>query len=174
MKQTKEHVNERIKELFKKTIVSKSRYNGSITDMDHFNLTCQGAGNDSMFRLMESNLFMFNTTYEGKKAILMLFSIPLNSDSGTKHVAEKVMEIISTVEKCLVTLDYSRSKEVRSDRFIYITLVKKYNDSFLEFLDRKLPKFKCKTKKKTRKKSIKGKQNNEKKSTKENSKVSAE
>jgi len=172
MNEDKIFIKNKIKELFKQTIKSKIRYNGTVNEINHFNLTCHGAGNNSMFKLMGSDLFLFNTTYEGKKAVLFLFSIPLNSDSGTKHVSEKVMEIISTVEKCLITIDYSNSKEVRSDKFIYITLIKKYNDSFLRFLERELPKFKSKTKKKIRKKIVKGVTNNEESSTEESCQVS--
>lgn len=161
MKKNKEGLYDRLKEIFKKTITSKNRYNGSIKNMEFFKLSIQAVSNNSMYRLIGSDLFTFNTTYEGKEAILMIFSMPLSSDSGTKHIAEKVMEIITTVEKCFVTIDYSKSQESKEDKFVYVALIKTYDQKFLEFLERKKFVLKTATKKKAKKKGDKGVTNNE-------------
>jgi hypothetical protein len=56
-----------------------------------------------------------------------VFSIPVNTpeETGAKNVAERVMDIIENMERILITLDYAHSKEVKEDKFIYITIVKK-------------------------------------------------
>ncbi len=168
MKKNKDGVRDRLKEIFKKTIESKLRYNGSFKNMEFFKLSVQAVSNDSMYQLVGSDLFMFNTIYEGKEAVLLLFRIPLNSDAGTKHIAEKVMEIITTVEKTFITIDYSSSQELKEDKFVYVTLIKTYDKKFLEFLERK--KFILKVTKKKGKK--KGVIKNEKSSVKKSSEVS--
>jgi len=75
---------------------------------------------------MGNNLCMFNCSMEGEDAVMMIFSIPINSkDSGAKNVAERVMEVIGGVEECFITLDHVKSEEVKEDKFVYVTAVKK-------------------------------------------------
>jgi hypothetical protein len=71
---------------------------------------------------------MLNCEYENEDSIMMLFSIPINSeDSGSKTVAERVMEIVREIEECFTTLDYLKSIEVREDKVVYVTAIKKLN-----------------------------------------------
>lgn len=112
------------------------RYNGTITDIDYFSLYCKAASEDMVHKIMGSDLFMFNFLYESNNAVLMVFVIPINLNSGTKHIAERVIEIIENTEKCFITLDYSCSQEVKSDKFVYVTIVKKYNDELIQWFDK--------------------------------------
>lgn len=127
-------IQDRLRNIFQDTINTDLRYNGTIENIDYFNLCCQAASKDATYRIMGSNFFMFNFVYESDNAILMIFSIPINSDSGTKHIAERVMEIIENTEKCFITLDYSCSKEVKDDKFVYVTIVKKYDNELIQYL----------------------------------------
>ena len=69
---------------------------------------------------------MFNCKYDDKDAVLMLFSIPINSkEVGSKHISERVMEVIENVEECFTTVDFSSSREVKEDKFVYMVVVKK-------------------------------------------------
>ena len=37
------------------------------------------------------------------------------------------MRIVGEIEECFTTLDYIKSEEVKEDKFVYITVVKKVN-----------------------------------------------
>lgn len=119
-----EHVREKLKEIFENTIESDSKFEGDFEKPDYYALFCKAAARENFYKLMGANLCMFNCKYEDKDAVMMVFSIPINDESGAKNVAERVMEIARETEKCFITLDFINSAEVREDRFIYVTAVK--------------------------------------------------
>ena len=125
----KEYVNQKLKEIQENTIESGIKFEGNIESPEYYNLFCQAASKDQLYRLMGNNLCMFNCEHEGKDATLMIFSIPINNpdESGAKSVAERVMEVVENTETCFVTLDYVRSTEVKEDKFVYVVAVKKLN-----------------------------------------------
>jgi len=145
-------IQERMKEIFQKTINTNLRYTGDLEDINYFNLYCKAASDDHVFKILGANFYMLNFTYEGDDSVLMVFSIPINSDSGTKHIAERVMEIIENTEQCFVTLDYSNSMENKDDKFVYVTIVKKYNEEFVQSLTREIAQIQKKKKRKMKKK----------------------
>ena len=120
------HIKERLKEIFENTIESGIKYTGSIDKLEYYNLFCKAAANDQLFQLMGNNLCMFNCQHENKDAVMMLFSIPINSseEAGAKNVAERVMEVVENSEDCFVTLDELRTEPIKEDKFIYITIIK--------------------------------------------------
>lgn len=120
------HVKERLKEVFENTIDIGIKYDGSVETPEYYSLFCKAASKDQLHKLMGNNLCMFNCSYKGEDAVMMIFSIPINSkDSGAKNVAERVMEVIGGVEECFVTLDHVKSEEVKEDKFVYVTAIKK-------------------------------------------------
>jgi hypothetical protein len=120
------HVKERLTEIFEGTIENGEKFDGQCDNPEYYNLFCKAAAKDQLFKLMNNNLCMFNCKYEGEDAVMMLFSIPINSgDSGAKNIAERVMRVVTEVEECFVTLDFVKSEEVKEDKFIYIIAVKK-------------------------------------------------
>lgn len=120
------HVKERLKELFLNTIDVGIMYDGSIENPEYYSLFCKAAAKDQLYKLMGNNLCMFNCSYGGDDSVLIIFSIPINSqESGAKNVAERVMEVIEGVETCFVTLDHVKSEEVKEDKFVYVTAIKK-------------------------------------------------
>lgn len=123
----KEYVQDKLKEVFENTIESGIKYDGSTDSPEYYNLFCKAAANDQLFNLMGNNLCMFNCEHDGRDAVMMMFSIPINSseDSGAKNVAERVMEIVEEAEECFITLDHLRSEEIKEDRFVYVTAIKK-------------------------------------------------
>lgn len=117
---------ERLKEIIDNTIEMGLKIDIKLENLEYYNLFCKAASKNNLFKLFGNNVCMFNITYESKESILVLFSIPINSDeSGAKSVAERVMEIISALETCLVTLDYVKSEEVKEDKFVYVSIIKK-------------------------------------------------
>ena len=123
------HIDERLKEIFENTVESGIRYEGSPENPEYFSLSCKAAANEKLFRLMGNNIFMFNCEYKEKDAVMIIFSIPINTseESGAKSVAERVMQIVEETEKCFVTLDSIKSEEVKEDKFVYVTAIKTLN-----------------------------------------------
>ena len=122
----KEVIKEKLKEIFESTVDSDAKYLGSVKDIDYYTLLCKSAAKDRLFKLMGNNMCMFNCKYDDYDSVLMLFSIPVNSkEIGSKHISERVMEVIESVEDCFTTIDFSSSKEVKEDKFVYMVVVKK-------------------------------------------------
>jgi len=120
------YVKERLKEVFENTIESGVKYEGSLKDLEYYNLFVKAASNEQLHKLLGNNLCMFNCEYEKSDAVVIIFSIPINSnESGSKSVAERVMEVLAGIEDCFVTLDNVRSEEVKEDKFVYVTAIKK-------------------------------------------------
>jgi len=119
-------IHEKLKEIFEQTVESDVRYDGPIEEIDYFGLMCKAVAKESMHKILSSNLCMFNCKYDSQEAILMLFCIPLNaSETGVKHISERVLDTFRHVEECFTTIDYSNSKEVKEDKFMYISIIKK-------------------------------------------------
>jgi hypothetical protein len=120
------HIKERLKEIFENTIESGIMYDGSVDKPEYYNLFCKAAANDQLFQLMGNNLCMFNCESKGSDAVMMLFSIPINTseDAGAKNVAERVMEVVENTEDCFITLDDIKTEPVQEDKFVYITVIK--------------------------------------------------
>ena len=119
------HVEERLKEVFETTVDTGIKYDGSVENPEYYSLFCKAASKDQLHKLMGNNLCMFNCSYSGDDAVMMIFSIPINSkDSGAKNVAERVMEVIGGIENCFVTLEHVKSEEVKEDKFIYVIAIK--------------------------------------------------
>lgn len=120
------HVKDKLKEIFENTIESGIIYDGSTEHPEYYSLFCKAASKDQLYKLMGNNLCMFNCSYSNDDAVMMIFSIPINSqDSGAKNIAERVMEVIAGVENCFITLDHVKSEEVKEDKFVYVTAIKK-------------------------------------------------
>ncbi|MGD2072237.1 MAG: hypothetical protein PVG65_01965 [Candidatus Thorarchaeota archaeon] len=127
-----EYVREKLKEVFEATVDSGLKYEGQTANpekLDYFGLFCKASAENQMHKVMGNNLCMFNCKYEDKDSIMVIFSIPINNpeESGSKNVAERVMEVVSETESCFITLDYIKSFEVKEDKFIYVTIFKKLN-----------------------------------------------
>ncbi len=120
------HVKEKLKEVFENTIDTGIKYEGSIENPEYYNLFCKAASKDQLYKLMGNNLCMFNCCYNNDDSVMIIFSIPINSqESGAKNIAERVMEVIVGVEDCFVTLDHVKSEEIKEDKFVYVTAIKK-------------------------------------------------
>jgi len=120
------HVKDRLKEVFENTVESGIKYEGSVESPEYYSLFCKAAARDQLHKLMGNNLCMFNCSYDGDDAVMIIFSMPINSqDSGAKNVAERVMEVIGGIEDCFITLDHVKSEEVKEDKFVYVTAIKK-------------------------------------------------
>ena len=128
-------VKERLKEIYETTIESGLKYEGKHDVVEYYNLSCQAGKGDQLYLVNSNNVCMFNYSFDGVDSVMMLFSIPINTkETGAKNIAERVMEIIAMIENCFTTTDYVKSEEVKEDKFVYITIVKKVEE---ELWDRK-------------------------------------
>jgi hypothetical protein len=121
------HIKKRLKELFENTVENGIKYEGSIENPDYYGLFCKAAANEQLYKLMGNNICMFNCDLNKSEAVMILFSIPINTseESGAKNVAERVMEVIENMEACFTTLDEVNSEVVQEDKFVYVTAIKK-------------------------------------------------
>lgn len=124
---------ERLKQIFEKTIDSGLTHSGDIEEIDFYSLLCKSTSNNQLYKIFSCNLSMFNYIYDHEDAILMIFSIPfsLNSDivdGENKHISERIMEVLKTVEECFTTLDYIDLKNIKEDKFSYLVVVKKLRE----------------------------------------------
>lgn len=118
-------VNERLKEIFETTVESDIRFDGSIDNIDYYNLFCKAAEKDSVYKMLGNNLCTFNCTYNDKDSVMLVFFIPINAEeTGAKNIAERVMNVVEKVETCFVTIDYLKSHEVKEDKFLYVVVIK--------------------------------------------------
>ncbi len=118
-------IQQKFKDLFETTVESDLRYEGSVENIDFYSLLCKCAAKDAMYKIMKTSFCMLNCTYDNQDAVLLVFAVPVNSDSWTKDVADRLMEIIRQLENCFTVLDYINSKEIKDEKFIYLTVVKK-------------------------------------------------
>ena len=120
----KKHLISRFREIFNKTLESELSYSGDIDSIDYYDLFCKAASKEQLYCIDSKNLCMFNFDYEGKEAVLITVSIPINPKTKVKDVAEHVMDIVSVLEECFIKLEVLKSKEVKEDKFVYVTAVK--------------------------------------------------
>ena len=117
---------DRLREIFENTVESGLLYDGRYENVEYYNLFCKAAAKEKLYKIAGNNLCMFNCSYDGSDAVLMIFYIPINSnDSGAKNVAERVIEVVEIIEDCFVTLEYMKSEEVKEDKFVYVSCIKK-------------------------------------------------
>ena len=110
------HVRKKLKEMFENTIDSGLKYEGSYTSPEYYSLFCKAAAKDNLYKIMGNNVCMFNYSFDKSDAVIMLFSIPINSnETGAKNIAERVMEVVGGVEDCFVTTDFIKSEEIKED-----------------------------------------------------------
>jgi hypothetical protein len=101
------------------------QYTGNLKNIDYFGLFCKATAQDKLRTFLGLNTCMFNYIHENQDSVLIIFSIPNGEESSTKYVADKVMDIVELCESVFVTVDYIKSKEVKDDKFIYVSIIKK-------------------------------------------------
>ena len=120
-------LEQKFREVYENTLENVDlKYTGNLKNLDYFGLFCKATAQDKLYKFLGLNTCMFNYIHEKQDSVMIIFSIPINSqDSGAKNVAERVMEVIGGVEDCFVTLDHVKSEEVKEDKFVYVTAIKK-------------------------------------------------
>lgn len=128
-----DHVKERLKDYFETTIESGVKYDGKFSNMNYYKLYCKAGKSKLLYKLLGCDVFLLNCSYEGDDAVMIIFQISTSSENseemesitGAKNIAERVMEIIANLERCFVTLDYVMSEEAKEEKLVYVTAIKK-------------------------------------------------
>ena len=122
------YINQRLKDIYELTINEGIKYEGLINDnLDYYSLFCKAAAQEKLYKIKQNNICMFNCVFQDTESILMIFALPLNieSNNGTKNIAERVIKIVELLEECFVKLEYMNSVCINEDKYIYITAIKK-------------------------------------------------
>ena len=119
-------LEQKFKEAYEKTVENVDiTYTGTLKNIDFFGLFLKAGTKENLYTFLGLNTCMFNYTYENQDSVMIIFSIPNGEESSTKYVADKVMDIVELNESVFVTIDYIKSKEMKDDKFIYVTIIKK-------------------------------------------------
>lgn len=125
---------ERLRQIFESTIDSGLTHIGNVEEIDFYSLLCKSTANNQLYKILTSNVSMFNYKYENDDSVLIFFSIPvsLNTDNisqqDNKHISERIMDILKIIEECFVTVDYMDLKNIKEDKFVYMIIIKKLKD----------------------------------------------
>jgi len=124
-----EKLEQKFREVFEGTLEDVDlQYTGNLKNIDYFGLFLKAGAQDKLFKFLGLNTCMFNYIHEKQDSVMIIFSIPNGEDSSTKYVADKVMDIVELCESVFVTTDYIKSKEIKDDKFIYVSIIKKLNN----------------------------------------------
>jgi len=123
---------ERLRDIFSTVQEAGLVYTGTLEDIDYYSILCKATANNRLFKMFSCNLCMFAYKYQNEDAVLIIFSVPIAVNQEVtgenKHMSERMVDVLKVIEDCFVTVDYMNSKEVKEDKFVYITIVKKIND----------------------------------------------
>ena len=104
------------------------RYDNDLDVINHYNAIMTAGMERHIFKMMGCNMCMLNCTYKEKESALMIFSVPINEETGSKAIADRVMEIVENIEDCFITVEYITSVENKDDNFVYVTAIKSYEE----------------------------------------------
>jgi hypothetical protein len=122
-------IEQKFRDIYEKTLENVDlQYLGNLKNIDYFGLFCKATAQDKLYRFLGLNTCMFNYIHEKEESVMIIFSIPNGEESTTKFVADKVMDIVELCESVFVTVDFIKSKEIKDDKFIYVTVIKKMNN----------------------------------------------
>lgn len=116
----------RLRMLFDETIQEENIMRENIDDINYYNLLCKSIAANKFYKFFNSNLSLFRYVYEGNDSVLMIFSIPIQSnkdEKDKKHITERIMEIVKSLEKTFVTIDYMTLQEVKEDKYYYLNVI---------------------------------------------------
>ena len=132
-KSEKKEQKDRLKEIYLETIESGISLEDDLENLDYFKLQYKADHEKKLYTMFSCNLCMFKYKYQGHDSILIVFCVPSPSNSESKedgrHISQKIMEIVKTVEESLITSDYMNLKEVKEIKLSCLTIVKKINEA---------------------------------------------
>jgi len=123
---------EKLRNIFEVTIdIGEKIQLNDINEIDYYSILCKSIALNKMYKIFNCNVCSFNCDYENEDSIVMVFSIPISTqsqDKDRKHPSEKAMDIIKVIEECFIDIDFMSFKEVKEDKFSYLTIIKKLKE----------------------------------------------
>ena len=110
------------------TVKSKAKFEGNLESINYFSTFTKAGEQKQIFKMFGCNVCMFNYN---ENSVLMIFSIPIRSAAEgdeNKHVSERMMDIVKNIEDIFVTVDSMTANEVKEDKVIYLTVIKKVGE----------------------------------------------
>lgn len=123
---------EKLLNIYENILDSELVYSGNVENIPFYPLFCKAAAKNQLHELFGCNSCFYNFLYHGEDSILMIFSIPINSNVGKtnkKDTVERIMEIVSELERIFITLDFVEDRHVENDKFIYLFIIKKIKET---------------------------------------------
>lgn len=119
-------LKDKMSTLYERVRDEEDYFNCELDEIDYSRIFFK-AGKERISSWKDNTICMFKYKFNNKDSVLIVVSIPINSakeTSKSKNVAERIMEVVAASEECFTTLDSTTSTEIRTEKFIYLTLVK--------------------------------------------------
>jgi len=120
---------EKLLDICRDTLESGIYFDESLENIDYYAAVCKAASVAKLYKFFGCNMSLFKYIFEGDESLMMIFSIPtasnIDSKEDSRHISQKVMDIIKLLEDMFVVIDYMNLNTVKEDKFCYLTIVKK-------------------------------------------------
>jgi len=116
----------KLRMLYNDTIKEENIMKENLEDINYYNLLCKSIAANKFYKFFNANLSLFKFLYEGDDSVLMVFSIPIQAnkdEKDKKHITERIMEIVESLERVFVTIDYMTLQEVKEDKYYYLNAI---------------------------------------------------
>ena len=121
-----------LKDLYNSTIESGVTLNDHIDNIDYYSALCKSIASDRLYKLLNCNVILFNYRYNNNDCVIIIVGVPSPSNPDAKddgrHISQKIMDIIKIIEKTFIKVDYMDFKDVKEDRFCYLTTIVKIEE----------------------------------------------
>lgn len=121
---------DRLKELYLNTVNTGLELVDDLDSIDYYGALCKAGTEKTLYKMFSCNMCMFKYNYDGRDSVIIIFSIPSPSnpeskeDGDTRHISQKIMELVKVIEDCFIRVDYMNLKDVKEDKFSYFTIIK--------------------------------------------------
>ena len=115
-------------ERYESTIENGVKFEGILEEINYFKTFSKADAKKQMFKMHGCNVCMLNY---GDTSVLIIFAIPIRSaveGDENKHVSERMMDVVKNIEDVFINVDSMTANEVKEDKMIYLTIVKKVGD----------------------------------------------
>jgi hypothetical protein len=121
-----------LKDIYNATIESGTSLTDQLDNIDFYGALCKSIGLDRLYKIYNCNVIAFNYRYKDDDCVIFIFGVPSQSNLDAKddgrHISQKVMDILKTIEKTFIRVEYMDFKDVKEDKFCYLTTVIKIGE----------------------------------------------
>ena len=122
---------DRLREFFLSAVSEASVLDSMLENLDYYNIKYRAIRENRYFKMLNCDLCLYKYKYKDEDCIILIYSIPSPSNPEAKedsrHLSQKVMELLKIIEDCFITVDYIDLKDVIEDKFNYLVVIKRIN-----------------------------------------------